>query len=113
MFDNFKKSLGISKVQTTGKGHVLGRKDDPPNVTVIEKSNNNNEFNSKPEDVISYGSGDELYTFDLTFTDAKLGMSVEEYVIAAENGAPSKSRPIVTKVTPNLQAQRLGSCFWR
>jgi hypothetical protein len=110
MFDNLKKSLGMSKPSTTGKGHVLGRKDDPPNGTVIEQHNSYNEVNNRPDDTNSYESAEEFYTFDLTFTDIKLGMSVEEYVIPVENGLPSnKSRPYVTKVTANLQAHRLGN----
>ena len=94
MFENLKKSLGISK-NPPSRGHVLGSKD-------------SNSHSSDVKEVISLGEAEDNVTYDLTFTDDKLGMSVEMYELQLNSIAGIGSRPVVTNTTPNSQAAKFG-----
>lgn len=92
MFDNIKKSLGISKSMPPSKGHVLGRKDDGQGVK-------NNAF----EEVDTTNGPDDVVEYDMTFMEEKLGMSVEEGPYCGG------SRPFITKVAAGSEALNKGT----
>lgn len=90
MFDSLKKSLGIKdKPQSTG--HILG----------TGKKESSNEINYQAEEAQRPVSNEDMYAFDVTFHEDKLGMGVDEH----------RGLPVVSSVTPGSAAHKAGWCF--
>lgn len=108
MFDNLKKSLGLSKGIPATKGHVLGRREDI-NATNEKSTPARNDQGNAVEDVIAIGDANDNTRYDVTFHEEKLGLSVEEFQFPPVEGAVNRGgRPAVVKIADGSEAQTKG-----